>query len=57
VLQRALAVEASDRYPTAGALTGALELATTTAFVEQDARRRRLRRRLRTGAAAVGIDW
>ena len=55
VLEGALAVEIGNRYPTAGAFTGALNDATTAAAVERDARQRRLRKRVRMAAGMAGV--
>lgn len=55
LLERTLAVDADDRYPTAEAFTGALGVATTTAVVEKDALQRRRRRTLRNAAAGMAV--
>ncbi len=55
VLERLLAVDPGDRYPTADAFTAALEAATTRAAVEEDTRRRRRRRMLRASLGGAGI--
>jgi serine/threonine protein kinase/tetratricopeptide (TPR) repeat protein len=55
VLERALAVEVGERFPTATAFTGALEVATTTAAVERDTRRRQRRKQIRTAAGIAGV--
>ncbi len=53
VLERAMAVEADDRYLTAEAFTSTLGVAITGTAVEEDARRRRRHRRLRAAAAGA----
>ncbi|NJD10995.1 MAG: hypothetical protein FIB01_11370 [Gemmatimonadetes bacterium] len=55
VLRRALAVEPGERHATAGEFTRALEQATTTAFIERDAQRRRRGRVLRGAVLGAGM--
>lgn len=55
VLDRALAIEAEDRFPTAGEFVGDLQKAATEEVVQAEARRRRQQRGFRRTAAVVGI--
>ena len=55
VLDRAMAVQADDRFPTAEAFTSALDVAITATAVEKGTRRRRRSRMLRAVAAVTGI--
>ena len=55
VVNRALAVDAETRFPTAGVFVESLQQATTQVAVEAEDRRRRRRTALRRAATVVGI--
>ena len=64
VLERAMAVDAEERFPTADAFTSALETAATRAEVEREARQRHRHRMVRTAISwaavilvGVGVWW